>query len=140
MVVSEGKFWRQNCFARVHIIVNEIDSASTVSLELDATGYLISSYYRGNIQKAHEANDPWIQGAVIGANYALAQLKNSVYAVTITDIVGTDVDTTPTAVAVATIFAVWKAVNYQPSDDETQLFEDKILANLGLPYDTLPTF
>lgn len=143
MVVSEGRFSRHykgtSRFALVHIIVNEIESASTVGVELDPTGSL-TQHYRDNIQKAYEAYDDWIQGAVIGATYALAQLKNAVYVVTITDIVGTYVDTTPTAVAVATIFTVWKAVNYQPSNDEIQLIDDKVLASWDLPYYTLPTF
>lgn len=143
MVVSEGKFLRQRegkgYAARVFIELNEGDSYPRVTAQLETPSIPVL-FSQGDIEKAYAPTyNDWIQGAVIGASYALAKLKNSVYMVTITTIIGMETDTNPTIVAAAAIFAVWNAVNYHPHD-EIQFIIDKVFASWDLPPDTMPTF
>jgi hypothetical protein len=142
MVQSEGTFLRQyqrkGYAARVHVVVAETIGASNVTVQLDECGDP-QALSQGNIEAAYApAYNDWIQGAVIGAAYALARVKTAAYTATITAIFGMTTDTNPTIVAAATVFAVWNAVNYVPSTEETEFLERKVLKSWDLPFDALP--
>ena len=125
--------------ARVHVVVAETIGASNVIVQLDPCGDP-QTFSQGNIEAAYApAYNDWIQGAVIGAEYAFAKVKVAAYTITITAIFGMTTDTNPTIVAAATVFAVWNAVNYVPTAEETQFIERKVLKSWDLPYDALPT-
>jgi hypothetical protein len=142
MIESEGIFLRQHqgkgyaAKVRIHLVPAEIAS---VAVGLENTGPP-ASFSQGDIQKAYTPDyDDWIQGAVIGARYALAKLPTA-YAVTLTAIEGSVTDTNPTVVAAAAISAIWKGAGYTPLAEDVALIEGVVFVSWDQKSHHLPKF
>jgi len=89
---------------------------------------------------AGEDLDSWRCGAVYGARHALDGANSLPCAVRITEIMGEVETTTATMVAAACAHAVWEAIGYAPSEEQTQALDLAVAASLGASPDELPGF
>ena len=121
MQSAEGTFLRQTggkgYAARGAV---EIEAgAATNEIRLVLTGF--GSSRQGDIEDASaEGYADWAAGAKTGRAYALRVAERSDCSVTIRGISGLSTDTDPTIVAAAAADAVWKALNYVPSETVRQ--------------------
>ncbi|UOQ69502.1 hypothetical protein MUN86_28070 (plasmid) [Hymenobacter volaticus] len=68
--------------------------------------------------------DDWENGALAGLAYALHCLSGSQsYRIVVVDIIGTDVDTNPTIVALAALEGLWEALQYRASPAQWEELE-----------------
>ena len=141
-VEAEGKFMRVHkalpYMARVTVCVDDITEGIGVSIQCSATSPL---GLQGDIDDvpAIGFND-WKQGAIIGARHALAIAKSGAKRVTVTRIMGMETDTNPTVVGAATINAVWKALGYTPTTQQTEYIERIVFSSWQIAYNALPNF
>lgn len=120
MNLIEGRFAKHLIgLARV-LIEFEINMKETsIEIDLDISDEWNNQFLRGDFKD-------WFEGAIYGANYGLETAKVPNAKITIIRIIGQCADTTPTTVAAATAFAVWKAVNFQPSNSLVKLIEEMV--------------
>lgn len=111
---SDFKFahWSRGlgCFAHVWVSVHE--QTGPVGTTFAGDG----SQSQGPTEAARTVGyEQWQAAAVAGAKFALRRMGID-RAVTISRVVGIHTDTTPTVVAIAAAYAVWKAEQYTPND------------------------
>lgn len=138
-----GQFFKQRRVgytARVHFRIEKTEAASTVTLHL-APPPEQRRFSQGMIESAYSPGyDDWIRGAVLGVEFALSQINNAAYAVTITEILGLTSDTNPTIVAAAAALGVWEAADFDPGSSLLEFVQHKALTSWDLPGDALPSF
>ncbi|UOG77402.1 hypothetical protein MTX78_23960 (plasmid) [Hymenobacter tibetensis] len=113
MNVTEGRYLRQRqgliCAARVKLLWEQSACPTQIHMQWE-------SEYGGY--------DDWKNGAIAGLAYALHCLSNSqTYRIVVVDIVGTDVDTNPTIVALAALEGLWEALQYSASPAQWEELE-----------------
>jgi hypothetical protein len=119
-MVVEGKFLRQRkdliCAAIVTLSIKEGIQNTIIQVGWDPSPYV--------------GYDDWKQGAVVGIEYALTKTGSlQQYEIEVKNIVGTDVDTTPTIVAIAAVLATWQGLNYKFTQEELQQLETAAIAS-----------
>jgi len=121
-----GRFCRQyqkKCYvARVHFRIDKAVGRSTVTAQLE-----------------QPAEKNWVQGAVIGAEFALSKIRNAAYTVTITRIDGSDTETNASVAAAAITLGIWEAARFDPGSLLLEFIQHKALTSWKLPVDALPS-
>lgn len=99
-------------FAEIELLVNL--QAQAISITFDV---------------AETSREDWKQGVLVGLQYALNRCGNPRCTITITQLRGTVVDTSPGLVAYVAIYALWNVFSYQSSHEEKQRIEQKVYEN-----------
>lgn len=120
MAEYQGKFAKHNngkpYVAVVKIKIKEkIDS--NVEINCDGDGWVAQGCIEYVSRNGYE---DWKQAATIGAEYALEKLEKVTSTVEIIEIAGMITDTSSSAVGAATIYSVWKAMDYAPTGEEIE--------------------
>src|SRR5687768_14613934 len=122
----QGKFSRYNNgkpYAAMVKIITKVSFAQNIEINCDGDGWIGQGYLESVSRKGYES---WKQGALIGASYALKKSGKSNVTVEIIEIVGMITDTSPSAVGAATIYAVWSATDYTPTENEKLYIENVV--------------
>ena len=137
MTEYQGRFAKYNAgkpyAAAVKIKIKEKIN-STVEINCDGDGWILQGYTERVSRNGYE---DWKKSAIIGAEYALEKLEKTNLTVEITEITGMITDTSASAVGAATIYAVWKALDYIATDEEINQIENVVFS---FDYDELPNF
>lgn len=141
MFEAEGNFLRQwkgkGYIARVTVRVNLSSETSSIVTACSGDGWS----GQGNIEEVSATGyDNWKAGAIAGIRYALETARCQNCSVIVTRILGIATDTNPTIVGAAAINAVWKAIDYIPSDLEQNQIEVLVLSSWEHSPDKLPDF
>lgn len=133
----QGRFAKYNAgkpyAAAVKIKIKE-KTDSTVEISCNGDGWVLQGYIESVSRNGYE---DWKKSAIVGAEFALEKLEKTNLTVEITDITGMITDTSASAVGAATIYAVWKALDYTATDEEINYIESVVFS---FDYDEIPVF
>ena len=130
-----GKFSHYNKTLFVAAVKIQIEEISPPFIRIDCNGD--GWVAQGCIEYASlNGYETWKNGAIIGDEYALRNTSKSL-GVTINEIIGMTTDTSPSAVGAATIYAVWDAIEYIPTEEEISHIKEVVFST---DYDDLPNF
>jgi hypothetical protein len=84
--------------------------------------------------------DNWKAGATAGAAFALATAGIQSARIVFTRISGLTTDTNPSVVGAAAALAVWRALNFKPSNEVRARLEKIVFGSWERPVDEVPYF
>ena len=136
---SEGRFLRQTrrggYAARVSLVIETYSPNPQIEFNCTGEGWTA----QGNIEEVPaEGYDDWKGGAVAGIRHAMRQAGRTDCSVSVTRILGMATDTNPSIVAAAAAFAVWDAIEYQPSASQVEFLQETALTSWDKPHDLIP--
>lgn len=140
---AQGRFTRYKFSKPFFAIVTvTVEPATEPSIEVKCSGnFRPEDFMQGQIEDvAERGHNDWKAGGCAGVSYALRLAQAPPCRVTITKIEGLFTDTNPTIVGAAAAFAVWKALDYQPSQEEIQRLEEIVFSSWSLPDGAVPSF
>lgn len=137
MTEYQGKFTHYRngkAYAAIVKIIAKESVVPNIKISCNGDGWV----GQGSLEYVSKVGyESWKQGAVIGTKYALEKAGKSNLSVEITEIVGMITDTSPAAVGAATIYAVWKAIDYVPTEIEKTYIEKIVFSS---DFEELPNF
>lgn len=127
-------------FARIARVVNKISHYAEIELIIDTqfqgSDIVFDLHCRPDeYQPAHS----WKEGAKEGVIFAMNQCQILFYHVIIKRISGTDVDTNPTIVGGAAIYAIWKAYHFDDIEEKNRI-DSIIYTSWRNPINAIPDF